>query len=371
MNVFVQILGLVAACAAGGLGSSASNDHGNSNGWHAPALDYSKYSNLAGNGHFLAGLSQDYQALSHGQEALGGHTFGHDGSQSAQAFGQDASHAGHGYDLGNQGQPKSFDTGSHNAFPSFASSGHDFTGDTYLQAAHDFGNHDQGVYNTHAGDLNSQGSSDHGDSNHHSEAEESNEQNEESHGQAGSAGDAPASAPAHGDVQPFILHDGGNEYGHGGQDVIFHDLGVQGLPGHNDFGVQLHQGYVGGFGHAEPFTVGEHSDEEKPVEVPLYKHVTVPVQKTVHVNVPKPILVGIPQPYPVKVPINKPVAVPVETEISIPIEKVIPYPVVKHIPYPVEKHVPFKVEKTVHVHVPQPYPVKVPIYKTIHHHKDH
>ncbi|XP_063548104.1 filaggrin-2-like [Cydia strobilella] len=362
MNIFVQILGLVAACAASGVESSGSHDHGDSSGWHAPALDYS---NLAGNGHFLAGLSQNYQALSHGQE--GGQTFEHDVSQPAHAFGQNT---GHGYDSGNQGQSKSFDVGSQNAFPSFAASGHDFTGDTYLQAAHDFGNHDQGVYNAYAGDLNSQGGNDHGDSNSHSDGEESNGHSDESYGQTGSAGYSPVSAPAHGAAQSFILHDGGNEYGHGGQGAIVHDLGVHGLSGH-DFGGQYTQEFAGGLDHAEPFTVGEHTDEQKPVEVPLYKHVTVPVQKLIHVNVPKPILVGVPQPYPVKVPVNKPVAVPVETEISIPIEKVVPYPVVKHVPYPVEKHVPFKVEKTVHVHVPQPYPVKVPIYKTIHHHKDH
>ncbi|XP_063374532.1 uncharacterized protein LOC134662195, partial [Cydia amplana] len=304
----------------------------------------------------LAGLSQDYQALSHGQDASGAHTFEHDVSQPTHTFGQDT---GHGYDSGNQGQPKSFDVGSHNAFPSFAASGHDFTGDTYLQAAHDFGNHDQGVYNTHAEDSNG-----------HSDDEKSNEHSDESDGQAGNAGDSPVSAPAHGDTQSFILQDGGNEYGHGGQGVLVQDLGVQGFSGH-DFGGQYTQEFAGGLDHAEPFSVSEHADEQNPVEVPSYKHVTVPVQKLVHVNVPKPILVGIPQPYPVKVPVNKPVAVPVETEISIPFEKVVLYPVVKHVPYPVEKHVPYKVEKTVHVHVPQPYPVKVPVYKTIHHHKDH
>lgn len=361
----IFVLGLAAACLAGGIESSGSHDQG-SNSWqpsNAPAFDYSSL----GNGHYLAGLGQDHQALSQGHDI--GQSFNHDGSGQAfdhgaiagQSFGHDA---GHGYQVSEQGQPKSFDVGHHGAIPSFGGSGHDFSGDSYLQAAHDFGNHGQGSFNAHGDDGHNDG---HGQAVAHGDS--SGEQSDESNGHHEEGNQHQQQSGPFGHTQAFILHDGGNDYGHGGQDGI-HDLGVQGFSGHH-FGGQQGHDFGGNLGNAEPFTVGEHTDEQHPVEVPLYKHVTVPVPKTIHVNVPKPILVGIPQPYPVKVPVNKPVAVPVETEISIPIEKVVPYPVVKHVPYPVEKHVPYKVEKTVHVHVPQPYPVKVPIYKTIHHHKDH
>ncbi|XP_041972126.1 uncharacterized protein LOC121728086 [Aricia agestis] len=208
-----------------------------------------------------------------------------------------------------------------------------YGGDSYLQAAHDFGS--QNFNGDGHGDVSGAGDSSH------------EEQGQGNHGQ--------------------------QDFGHGQQDF--------GQQGQHDFG-QGHQGFIlqdGGheygdqhdFGNVHAFPVGEHVDEEHPVQVPLYKHMTYPIPKLIHVNVPKPILVGVPQPYPVKVPVHKPVAVPVETEISIPIEKVVPYPVVKHVPYPVEKHVPIRVEKTVTVHVPQPYPVKIPVYKTIHHKGHH
>ncbi|XP_045507107.1 glycine-rich cell wall structural protein 1.8-like [Colias croceus] len=244
----------------------------------------------------------------HGQDFSGGH--GQDFS-GGHGQGNDYTLAlaqGQDYGHGQQG----FDLGGHGQ--SF-DIGHgpvlnNFVGgDSYLQAAHDLGNQFDG----HQGDV-------------------SGPEHQEGHGGDGNG---------HG--QGFILEDGGQEYGHGGHD----------------------------FSNVEAIPVGEHVDEEHPVEVPNYKHVTVPIHRPLHVNVPKPILIGVPQPYPVKVPVHKPVAVPVETEISIPIEKVVPYPVVKHVPYPVEKHVPIRVEKTVHVHVPQPYPVKIPVYKTIHHHKGH
>ncbi|KAI8423582.1 hypothetical protein MSG28_012669 [Choristoneura fumiferana] len=356
-TVMICLLGLAAACLAGGIESSGSHDQG-SNSWkpsNAPAFDFS----TLGNGPYLAGLGQDHQALSQGHDL--GQSFGHDasggqsfdhGANGVQSFGHDA---GHGYEVSEQGQPKSFDVG-HGAISSFGGSGQDFSGDSYLQAAHSFGKYGQGSFNAH-GDNGGQGDGGHRQEAHGYSSGYSSEQNVELNGHNEEGNQHQQQGGPLGHTQAFILHDGGNDYGHGGQEASIHDLGVQGFGGH-DFGGQQGHGFDGGLGHAEPFTVGEHTDEQHPVEVPLYKHVTVPVHRTVQVNVPKPILVGIPQPYPVKVPVNKPVAVPVETEISIPIEKVVPYPVVKHVPYPVEKHVPYKVEKTVHVHVPQPYPVK-------------
>ncbi|XP_047519819.1 glycine-rich cell wall structural protein 1.8-like isoform X1 [Pieris napi] len=262
-----------------------------------------------GQGHdFSGGQGHDFSG-GQGHDFSGGQVHGFSGGQGHDLSGGQ----GHGF---SGGQGHDFSGGQGNDY-TVALTGHgqnlgqnqfglghghgpllnNFGGDTYLQAAHDLGGHQD----FSGSDGGQQG---------------------------------------YGHSQGFLLEDGGHDFGHGG-----HDLS-----------------------NVEAIPVGEHTDEEHPVEVPLYKHVTVPIHKPLHINVPKPILIGVPQPYPVKVPVHKPVAVPVETEISIPIEKPVPYPVVKHVPYPVEKHVPIRIEKTVTVHVPQPYPVKIPVYKTIHHH---
>lgn len=239
-------------------------------------------------------------------------------------------------------QPRGFDVSGFGGHSGFDASPNNFHGDSYLQAAQELGSFDHGAHGLDGGQEEYQQSA----------SEEQGDHSVEYVDPSGQQGhEQQNSKQWEGNFQHMILQDAGNEFGHGD---IHHSVG--------DDGHDL---------QTQSFPVGEHVDVQNPVGVPLYKHVTYPVAKIIHVNVPKPILVGVPQPYPVKVPVHKPVAVPVETEISIPIEKVVPYPVVKHVPYPVEKHVPIKVEKTVTVHVPQPYPVKIPVYKTIHHHKEH
>lgn len=280
-------------------------------------------------GHQFAGQNHDFSGVQ-------GHNFaGGQGGDILSHLNQihGADQGGHAFPQFQQLQPlqsRGFDASGFGGHTGFSPSAHNFQGDSYLQAAQELGSFDHGAHGGEGGQGAFEEQGDHsveyGDPSGHQEQGQQN-------------------------FQHLILQDAGQEFGHGDG-----------------------QTSNGGDGHdfqAHSFPVGEHVDVETPVGIPLYKHVTYPVPKTIHVNVPKPILVGVPQPYPVKVPVHKPVAVPVETEISIPIEKVVPYPVVKHVPYPVEKHVPIKVEKTVTVHVPQPYPVKIPVYKTIHHHKHH
>ncbi|CAK1547662.1 unnamed protein product [Leptosia nina] len=301
-NFEICLLALAATCQAGFESLDGGHGQDSSGFQYSAPLTSGGGHDFSSQGNDYSGQSQDFGGQSHGVSGEGHDFSAGQGNDYTLALTQ-----GHGqnFDQGygqnfDQGHGQNFDQG-HGQF----NVGHgpllgNFGGDSYLQAAHDLGQH-QGDFSGSDGGQQGYGH------------------------------------------QGFLLEDGGHDFGHGG-----HDLG-----------------------NVEAVPVGEHIDEEHPVEVPLYKHVTVPIHKPLHVNVPKPILVGVPQPYPVKVPVHKPVAVPVETEISIPIEKPVPYPVVKHIPYPVEKHVPIKIEKTVTVHVPQPYPVKIPVYKTIHHHKDH
>lgn len=257
---------------------------------------------------------------------------------------QGMGHTGHAFPSFQQFQPlqpRGFDVSGFGGHTGFGPSANNFHGDSYLQAAQELGSFDHGAHGGGGQEEYQQSAS-----------EEQGDQSVEYVDPSGHQGLGQQNSNGwDGQFQHMILQDAGQEFGHGD---------IQNSIGHEGHNLQSHA-----------FPVGEHVDEESPVGIPLYKHVTYPVPKIIHVNVPKPILVGVPQPYPVKVPVHKPVAVPVETEISIPVEKVVPYPVVKQVPYPVEKHVPIKVEKTVTVHVPQPYPVKIPVYKTIHHHKHH
>ncbi|XP_047036447.1 uncharacterized protein LOC124642178 [Helicoverpa zea] len=349
----VCLLLAVASCKAGFEGGY-SNDVGGDGGGHG-GYDYS--APIGGGADFSGGQGHNLGGL--GGQSFGGHDFS--GGQShtlALAQGHDLG----GQDFGGQfhGGFGGSGGGAQYAVHEGNQGGQDFSGDSYLLAAQESGHQlhdDAGSQGGH--DLGGQGNGGHDFGGQISGGHDFGGQGNGGHdfGGQGNGG-----------------HDFGGQGGNGG-----HDFGGQGDGGHG-FGPHAFplqdagNEYGHGDGHdfqAHAIPVGTHVDEEHPVEVPNYKHVTFKIPKTVHVNVPKPILIGVPHPYPVKVPVNKPVAVPVETEISIPIEKVVPYPVVKHVPYPVEKHVPIKVEKTVTVHVPQPYPVKIPVYKTIHHHKEH
>lgn len=118
---------------------------------------------------------------------------------------------------------------------------------------------------------------------------------------------------------------------------------------------------------AQAIPVSNHIEYTKHIPYPVYKQIHVPISKPVDVKIPHPVLVPVPHPYPIHIPVAQPVAVPIVKEITIPVEKIVPYPVEKHVPYPVEKHIPYPVEQHIKVHVPHPYPVKVPIFKTIYH----
>lgn len=146
---------------------------------------------------------------------------------------------------------------------------------------------------------------------------------------------------------------------------------------HDSYGHSA-SGLSGGYGEAaEPhhiyhsqaqaIPVSNHIEYTKHIPYPVYKQIHVPISKPVDVKIPHPVLVPVPHPYPIHIPVAQPVAVPVVKEITIPVEKIVPYPVEKHVPYPVEKHIPYPVEQHIKVHVPHPYPVKVPIIKTIYH----
>lgn len=91
------------------------------------------------------------------------------------------------------------------------------------------------------------------------------------------------------------------------------------------------------------------------------------VERPVNVQIPYPVLVPQSHAYPIQIPVAKPYAVPVVREITIPIEKIVPYRMVKKTPYTVEKLVPYYLEKFVTVRKKVPYPIKVPVVKTIFH----
>lgn len=95
------------------------------------------------------------------------------------------------------------------------------------------------------------------------------------------------------------------------------------------------------------------------------------VQRPVNINIPQSVLVPVSHSYPVHIPIVKPVVTPYVKEITIPIEKVIPFAVIKKVPFTVEKHEPYRVEKYITVHKRVPYPIRVPVVKTIIHRPKH
>lgn len=82
---------------------------------------------------------------------------------------------------------------------------------------------------------------------------------------------------------------------------------------------------------------------------------------------PKITIIGVAKPYPFPVKQVKTIVETKEEEISVPVTKHIPVKIEKKIPFKVEIPVPYKVIKYVKVYIPKPFPVRVPIYKTIVH----
>ncbi|XP_036324919.1 uncharacterized protein LOC118738107 [Rhagoletis pomonella] len=98
-----------------------------------------------------------------------------------------------------------------------------------------------------------------------------------------------------------------------------------------------------------------------------YERIHVPYNQSVPIRIPQPVVTTIPRPYAIRVPVARNVVVPKVQEVRIPIEKVKPFPVERPVPFVVERSVPYMVEKQVAKPVYYPYPVQVPIVKTIVH----
>ncbi|XP_037943708.1 uncharacterized protein LOC119676539 [Teleopsis dalmanni] len=113
--------------------------------------------------------------------------------------------------------------------------------------------------------------------------------------------------------------------------------------------------------------LSKHVQVTKFVPIPKYHQVQVPFNQTVNIEIPRPVITTVPRPLPIKIPVTKTVTVPQIQEIKIPIEKIKPFPVQQSVPYLVEKRVPYYVQKQVVTPFYYPYPVKVPIIKTITH----
>ncbi|XP_023245474.1 homeotic protein proboscipedia-like [Copidosoma floridanum] len=113
--------------------------------------------------------------------------------------------------------------------------------------------------------------------------------------------------------------------------------------------------------------VSKHVQVSNPVVVPVYKKIGVPVFHPVRIPVFRPVTVGVPQPYPILVPMIHPVPYEVIKTIVKTVEKKVPTPIEKIIPVASEKPVPFEVIKHVPMFYEQKIPIKIPVYKTIHH----
>ncbi|XP_077271103.1 uncharacterized protein LOC143902245 [Temnothorax americanus] len=101
--------------------------------------------------------------------------------------------------------------------------------------------------------------------------------------------------------------------------------------------------------------------------IPIVKHIGIPTIQQVPISVPHPVVQTVPQPYPVHVLVPKPVPFEVEKQVFKTVEKKVPTPIEKIIPIKIEKPVPFHVVKHVAVPVEKPFPIKIPVYKTIVH----
>lgn len=115
------------------------------------------------------------------------------------------------------------------------------------------------------------------------------------------------------------------------------------------------------------FALAKHIEVTKNVPVTHYQKQHVPYKQTIQVQVPRTVIAAIPKPLPIKIPVAKTVAIPQLQEVKIPIERVKPVPVERPIPFVVERRVPYRVEKPVATPVYYPYPVKVPVVRTVVH----
>lgn len=113
--------------------------------------------------------------------------------------------------------------------------------------------------------------------------------------------------------------------------------------------------------------LAKHIEVTKNVPVTHYQKQHVPYKQTIQVQVPRTVIAAIPKPLPIKIPVAKTVAIPQLQEVKIPIERVKPVPVERPIPFVVERRVPYRVEKPVATPVYYPYPVKVPVVRTVVH----
>ncbi|XP_017114487.1 putative mediator of RNA polymerase II transcription subunit 12 [Drosophila elegans] len=113
--------------------------------------------------------------------------------------------------------------------------------------------------------------------------------------------------------------------------------------------------------------LAKHIEITKNVPVTHYQKQHVPYKQTIQVQVPRTVIAAIPKPLPIKIPVAQTVAVPQLQEVKIPIERVKPVPVEQPIPFVVERRVPYRVEKPVVSPVYYPYPVKVPVVRTVVH----
>ncbi|XP_022232129.2 LOW QUALITY PROTEIN: uncharacterized protein LOC111080682 [Drosophila obscura] len=113
--------------------------------------------------------------------------------------------------------------------------------------------------------------------------------------------------------------------------------------------------------------LGKHIEITRQVPVTHYQKQLVPYKQTLQVQVPRTVIAAVPRPVPIKVPVSKTVAVPQLHEVKIPIERIKPVPVERPIPFVVERRVPYRVEKAVATPVYYPYPVKVPVVRTVVH----
>ncbi|XP_016960007.1 transcription factor SPT20 homolog [Drosophila biarmipes] len=113
--------------------------------------------------------------------------------------------------------------------------------------------------------------------------------------------------------------------------------------------------------------LSKHIEITKSVPVTHYQKQHVPYKQTIQVQVPRTVIAAIPKPMPIKIPVAQAVAVPQLQEVKIPIERVKPVAVERPIPFVVERRVPYRVEKPVVQPVYYPYPVKVPVVRTVVH----
>lgn len=113
--------------------------------------------------------------------------------------------------------------------------------------------------------------------------------------------------------------------------------------------------------------LSKHIEVTKHVPVTHYQQQHVPYKQPVQLRVPRPVITTIPKPIPIRVPVSKTIAVPQLQEVKIPVEQVKPVAVERPVPFVVERRVPYRVEKPVATPIYYPYPVKVPIVRTVVH----